>query len=177
MPLLPVLVGGALVLVALAFVILYFVGQSTGTKKVGYVQCNPGEQLQTHYHAHLTIIQDGQERSLPPQIGITGTCLYWLHTHDSSGIIHIEAPADQKNHTFTLGDFFDVWGQPLDATHVATLTVGSDQTLVAYVDGSIYTGDPRSIPLKSHTQVVLEIQPPAVNPPPAYTWDSNSYPK
>ena len=164
-------------LVAVAFVILYFVGQGSSTKKVGYVQCNPGEQLQTHYHAHLTIIQDGQERALPARIGITDTCLYWLHTHDTSGVIHIEAPAAQKDHTFTLGEFFDVWGQPLDSAHVATLNVGSGQTLVAYVDGKVYTGDPRAIPLKSHTLVVLEIQPPAVDPPPSYTWDSNSYPK
>jgi hypothetical protein len=173
----PVLVGAALVLVAFAFVIYYFVNQGSATKKVGAVQCNAGEQLQTHYHAHLTIIQDGQERPLPPNIGITGSCLYWLHTHDSSGIVHIEAPADQANHTFTLGDFFDVWSQPLDSTHVATFTLTSDQKLVAYVDGKVYTGDPRAIPLKSHTLIVLEIQPPSVDPPPGYTWDTNSYPK
>jgi hypothetical protein len=176
-PLLPVLVGGALVLVALFFIVFYFANQGTATKKVGYVQCNPGEQLQTHYHAHLTIIQDGQERPIPANIGITDSCLYWLHTHDTSGIVHVEAPANQANHTFTLGDFFDVWGQPLDSTHVATLTVGAGQSLVAYVDGKIYSGDLRSIPLKSHTVIVLEIQPPAVDPPPSYTWDSNSYPK
>jgi hypothetical protein len=176
-PLLPVLVGGALVVVAIAFIVLYFTSQGTATKKVGAVQCNPGEQLQTHYHAHLAIIQDGQDRPIPGQIGITDSCLYWLHTHDTSGVIHIEAPADQTNHTFTLGDFFDVWGQPLDSTHVATFTLTSDEKLVAYVDGQLYTGDPASIPLKSHTTIVLEIQPPAVVPPPSYTWDTSSYPK
>ena len=173
----PVLVGGALLLVAVVFVIFYLTGQNTGTKKVGAVQCNANEQLQTHYHAHLTIIQDGQERPIPANIGITESCLYWIHTHDSSGIVHIEAPADQATHTFTLGDFFDVWQQPLDTTHVATFTLTSGQKLVAYVDGQAYTGEPRSIPLKSHSVIVLEIQPPAVEPPPSYTWDSNSYPK
>src|SRR5439155_12528799 len=104
-PLLPVLVGGALVLAAVAFIIFALVNQNSGTKAVGAVECNAGEQLSTHYHSHLDIIQDGVQRSLPANIGITDTCLYWLHTHDSSGIIHIEAPADRKNHTFTLGDF------------------------------------------------------------------------
>ena len=163
-------------LAAVAFIIFALVNQNSGTKAVGAVECNAGEQLSTHYHSHLDIIQDGVQRSLPANIGITDTCLYWLHTHDSSGIIHIEAPADRKNHTFTLGDFFKVWSQPLDSKHVATFTLSSDQTLVAYVDGKIYSGDPSMIPLKSHSQIVLEIQPPAVDPPPTFTWP-DQYPQ
>jgi hypothetical protein len=169
-PLLPVLVGAALVVVAIALVIFALVNNNSGTKAVGSVQCNAGEQLQTHYHAHLTILASGTQATVPANIGITSTCLYWMHTHDDSGVIHIEAPADQKNRTFTLGDFFQVWGQPLSSHQVATIPVKSNQKLVAYVDGKAYDGDPNSIPLKSHTQVVLEITPPTVDPPPSYTF-------
>ena len=33
-----------------------------------------------------------------------------MHTHASDGIIHMEAP---KQMTFTLGEFFDIWGEKL----------------------------------------------------------------
>ena len=38
--------------------------------------------------------------------------------------------------------------------------------------GKPYTGSPRNIVLKSHTQVVVEIGPPLTDPPPAYDWNS-----
>jgi hypothetical protein len=170
-------VGGALLVAAVIFVIVALVNnQSSGTKAVASVQCNVGEQFATHYHAHLTILYQGANIAVPQNIGITGTCLYWLHTHDQSGIIHVEAPADQKNRTFTLGDFFQVWGQPLSSTKVATLTIRSDQKLIAYVDGKVYEGDPSKIPLKSHQNIVLEVTPPVQDPPPGYTWTAD-YPQ
>jgi hypothetical protein len=173
-----VLVGGALLLVCIAFVIYGLVNQKSNvpTTPVGNIQCNPGEQLSTHYHAHLTILLNGNPVTVPGQIGITSDCIYWMHTHDNSGVLHIEAPANQKDRTFTLGDFFAVWNQPLSATQVATINLSADQKLVAYVDGKPYTGDPKKIVLKSHTEVVLEITPPTVEPPPGFTWTSD-YPQ
>lgn len=134
------------------------------------VRCDPVEQLAVHYHAHLTVLVEGRPVTVPADIGIRPGCLTWLHTHDKSGIIHIEAPAAAANTTFTLGDFFDVWGQPLDSRHVANVTLGPGQSLLAFADGAAYEGDPRSLPLRSHAEAVLEIAPPAVDPPPAYSF-------
>jgi hypothetical protein len=177
MPILPFVVGGALGLVLIAFGVIAYLNPGASADVHG-IKCEAGEQLGYHIHAHLTIIQDGQERNVPAQIGVKDTCLYWLHTHDETGVIHIEAPASQKNHTYTLGDFFDVWaksnsGIKLDSKHVATFTVAPDQQLVMYVDGQPYTGDPRKIELKNHTQVVLVIQPPPLDRPPTYTFPPN----
>ena len=33
-------------------------------------------------------------------------CIYWLHTHDNSGLIHIESPIKEN---FTLGQFLHIW--------------------------------------------------------------------
>jgi hypothetical protein len=169
-PVLPVAVG-ALLVVALAVTAFIAVTNSgSGAKAVNRINCDSTEQIAVHYHAHLTLIREGTEISVPGNIGISTSpsCLYWMHTHSSDGIIHIEAPQAQQNRVFTLGDFFAVWGQPLSTTQVATLQVDGSHQLKIY--GQPYTGDPAAIPLRTHTQVVIEIVPPPVDPPPAFTF-------
>ena len=129
------------------------------------VPCESGEQLVFHIHAHIYILSDGISQPVSKNIGIVGDplprCFYWLHTHDRSGLIHMEAPRQQ---TFTLGQFFDTWGQPLTATQVVKLVVPAGQPPTVYVDGKAYVGDLRLIELKRHTQVVIELGK-IVNPP------------
>ena len=129
------------------------------------IQCQTSEQLLFHIHAHLAIFVNGQERQVPLGIGIpnpqveqtqsgpfvvSGSCFYWLHSHATDGVIHIESPVQR---TFTLGNWFDIWGQPLTASRV-----GSDTGQVtAYVDGNRFDGDPRSIPLNAHAVIQLNV--------------------
>jgi hypothetical protein len=144
------------------------------------IPCDQLEHTQVHYHAHLQIVADGNIVPISTAVGRTATCYYWLHMHTGEqGIIHIEAPADR---TFTLADFFSVWSawsgrhQLLDSTHVSTMTLTAGQTLMVYVDvddGSgphVYTGDPQKIVLRNHEMITLEITPPSLSSPPAYTW-------
>jgi hypothetical protein len=84
-------------------------------------------------------------------------CLYWVHTHTPDGIIHIEAPSNRK---FTLGDFFQIWGQPLSRTAAAAAKAPKGATLRVFVDGKRYTGDPRKVALGHHTDIVIEAGPP-----------------
>ena len=77
------------------------------------------EQLSYHVHAHLALFVEGQPVEVPGGIGIRADCFSWLHTHAPDGILHVEAPAP---HTYTLGDFFRVWGRPLDASHLLDRT-------------------------------------------------------
>src|SRR3972149_483421 len=51
------------------------------------------ERLDFHIHVRLSIFVNGQRREVPEGLGIRDGCLYWLHTHDASGLIHIEAPS------------------------------------------------------------------------------------
>jgi hypothetical protein len=53
----------------------------------------------------------------------------------------------------TLGDLFDLWGQPLSRTRLA----GFSGRVSAFVGGRARAGDPRTIPLTRHTQIVLEV--------------------
>ncbi len=136
----------------------------------GLIQCAPIEQLAYHIHVHLQVYDNGQPRALPAAIGLLGPvsqqtqngpfygaskCYYWLHTHTSDGIIHVESPTP---HIYTLGNFFDEWHQPLSPTRVATLS----GKVTAYANGKPWTGSPRSIPLKPHNQIQLDVGAPPV---------------
>ena len=99
------------------------------------IPCDLGERLVFHIHAHVAIYANGQPLTVPYGIGIgkpwqvqqsteepfvvAGSCFYWLHTHTGDGIIHIESPVQR---TFTLGDFFVIWGQPLSSSQAASAT-------------------------------------------------------
>src|SRR5579859_425038 len=88
------------------------------SKSIDGISCDFAEASTYHVHAHLSIVVDGKEVAGPPAntgIHFEHLCLYWLHTHDSSGIIHIEAP---HRISPTLGNFFDIWGQPLSRQRV-----------------------------------------------------------
>ncbi len=175
LPVLPIAVG--LVILAVLIGLLVYAKINTGTvtdptATIDGIRCDVGEMTANHYHAHLAIYNAGQPVAIPTDVGRPATCFYWLHTHaitGDDGVIHIEAPAGK---TFTLGNFFDVWRQPLSSTNVAGLQVAKGQKLVVFVDGQPYTGDPRAIQLKAHELIVLEITPPQL-PPPAFTFPTN----
>ncbi|MEN3338091.1 MAG: hypothetical protein V7647_1767 [Acidobacteriota bacterium] len=132
------------------------------------------EMLSVHIHAHLALFSKGRQIAVPYGIGIIkpfqltngfvgmGNGFYWLHTHDATGILHIESPDARA---YTLGNFFDIWGQPLSAGEVA----GLKGPVSSFVDGKPYRGDPRGIVLGAHMQITLEVGDPVV-PPPVYVF-------
>ncbi len=147
-------------------------GQSSAATggQVDGIRCQTSEQTIFHIHSHLTIFINGTQRQLPAGVGIPGSrtvqsqqgpvaqggsCLYWLHTHAPDGIIHVESPVHR---TYTLGNFFDEWGQPLGPS-----TLGPVKGhVVAIYNGQVYQGNPRDIPLNAHAQIQLEVGKPLV---------------
>ncbi len=127
---------------------------------VDNVGCDGGSEAY-HIHAHLSLIVNGEQIAIPKGIGIPdgtavgtsisgGSCIYALHTHDETGIVHVEAASPAQ---YTLGQLFDIWGEPLTSSTVATYT----GTVTAYVDGSVFQGDIRNIVLTSRGQITLVI--------------------
>jgi hypothetical protein len=138
------------------------------------IPCDLLEHTNYHYHLDVQIIDQGNQVPIPTDVGRPRFCFYWIHMHPSNpGVIHVESP-DQR--TYTLGNFFDVWALTssqsvgLDSRHVGTITLTAGQTLVVFVDGRRYVQDPRGIPLVAHEVIQLEITPPTIDPPPAYTF-------
>ena len=133
---------------------------------VSAVECERGERLTYHVHAHLTIILEGADFPIPGDIGIRPDCLFWLHTHSPNGIIHVEAPEERA---FTLGQLFEIWKQPLGPTQLMDKTADASREVQATVNGETWSGNPVDIPLSDLTTVVLEYGPPFV-PPPEFDW-------
>ncbi len=157
------LVAASIGLVAVGMLAWRVTARSERTTAEASVGCSSMEQLSYHVHAHLALYVDGVPRAVPGGIGLRRDCISWLHTHDATGILHIEAPAP---HPYTLGQFFSVWGQPLDATHLLDQAAEDQHQLRAYVNGQLYQGAPETIPLAAHVDIVLEYGPPFVPPPP-----------
>jgi hypothetical protein len=121
---------------------------------------NEGEVV--HIHQHLDVYVNGKKVTVPSQIGIyDGQFLTELHTHDASGIMHVESPTKR---TFDLAQFFGVWGVRLTPSCVG----GYCKELTPwrlYVDGKPYQGDPRALELKAHQEIAIVIgTPPKVIP-------------
>ncbi|MEP6622596.1 MAG: hypothetical protein ABJE47_24955 [bacterium] len=136
---------------------------------VGGISCDAQEGQRIHIHQHLVILDHGKIVDIPPNVGQPAAkrCIYWLHTHTPDGIIHIEAPKDRS---FTLGDFFMVWGQPLSRTAASSAHTAKSEPLRVWVDGKPFKGDPRSIPLVAHADIVIQAGPPFITPPKFTTW-------
>lgn len=136
---------------------------------VAGISCDAMEGARMHTHQHLVLIDRGKEVPIPADVGQRPdrNCLYWVHTHTPDGIIHIESPQPR---TFTLADFFTIWGQPLDRTQAATMRAAKGGSLKVWVNGQPYKGDIRAIPLLPHTDIVIEAGPPFVPPPRFTNW-------
>lgn len=130
-----------------------------GGLNVDGIECQGMEGAVEHIHTHLQIFNRGRAVQIPAQVGIPqgGSCLYWVHTHTPDGIIHIESPVRR---TFTLGQFFDIWGEPLSRTQAASARAAHGKTLRVTVNGKTWTGDPAKIPLRDREEIVIQSGPP-----------------
>jgi hypothetical protein len=107
-----------------------------------------------HIHQHLDLYVHGQTVPVPPLIGINEAAgwLSQIHVHDTTGVIHVESPYKA---TFTLGEFFDVWGVKFTKDVLGGYIADGTQTLKVYVNGKLYEGDPRMLELASHQEIVI----------------------
>lgn len=125
--------------------------QPVQAEPISGVECNRTEQLNYHVHAHLDVFVDGDAVQVPDDTGILNSpqCLYWLHTHDTTGLIHVEAPQTRE---FTLGQFLDIWEQTRDSEFFESV---SGMNATAYIDGDEFEGSYRDAPLESLEQIAL----------------------
>lgn len=127
------------------------------------VPCLTEDLPEHHIHVHLEILDDGINVTVPAGIGVgrpwgadpsgfiaTGACFAWMHTHDTTGVVHIVTPEEKS---FTLGQLFEVWGQPLGQGS----SLGYQGAVAVFVNGDRFDGDPRKVNLANLANVVLEL--------------------
>jgi hypothetical protein len=107
-----------------------------------------------HIHQHLDLFIDGKSVVIPAGIGIdqAGGFISTIHTHDETGVIHVESPTVE---TFTLGQFFDIWGVRFTANCIGGYCADDTRTLKVYSNGALYSGDPRTLALSAHEEIAI----------------------
>lgn len=137
-------------------------------QQVDGVNCRKALDGAFHHHIHLSLFVNGVQYAIPRGTGIKnpgksnfiyhGDCFYFLHTHDETGIVHIEPPGDK---VYGLHQYFDEWGMPLSTTNVA----GYQGPVTVYINGVQENIDPKTIKFNPYDQITLEVGTPLVTPP------------
>jgi hypothetical protein len=107
-----------------------------------------------HIHQHLSLFIHGKEVAVPPGVGFNPIERFIspIHTHDGSGVIHIESPTIQK---FTLGEFFDVWGVRLQLKCVGAYCEDQKNAIRVFINGVPWERESRAIELADHQVIVM----------------------
>jgi hypothetical protein len=115
-----------------------------------------------HVHVALRIYIEGKQIPLASQIGIDAQegFLAPLHTHDSSGIVHIEA---SERYPFTLGQFFAIWGVKFTNTQLGGYVSGNGNVLSVYVNGNPVS-NPVGYVMSAHDDIVVGYGKPGSSP-------------
>jgi hypothetical protein len=114
----------------------------------------PHEAFKLHIHERMAILVNGHFVYVPAGIGIdaNGKFITELHTHDTSGIIHVEAPGKR---TFTLGQFFDVWGLRFSSSCLGGYCTSGKKRVWVWTNGKEVLGDPRKVVFTERLSIVV----------------------
>ena len=123
------------------------------------IECAEAEQFAFHIHTQFNITINNQSYPIPAGIGIIpNNCIYWMHTHDESGLIHIESPIKKE---FTLGQFLDIWNRFKSSDTVVQYITNNNinGTILVYINGTQMNNstDQRDIELKDRGNITLII--------------------
>lgn len=100
--------------------------------------------ISSHIHSDLEVYVDGQKEVLSRDIGVARNCMAEIHTHDDSGVIHLESASSEKQ--FTLSQFFGVWGKTMEREGYNTEVIADGLTVA----------DPANLVLKDRQQIVIK---------------------
>jgi hypothetical protein len=137
-------------------------------QQVDGVNCRKALSSIYHHHVHLSLFVGGVQYAIPRGTGMKNPgqskfiyhadCFYFLHTHDETGIIHIEPP---NGNAFGLHQYFGIWGMPLSTSNVA----GYQGAVTVFVNGTQQNVDPNTLKFHPFDQITLEVGTPVVTPP------------
>lgn len=82
-----------------------------------------------HWHPELAIYVKGVKQEIPANLGMGGVEMP-VHTHDSTGVIHLEMNGLVRKEDTDLGQFFRVWGKDMRSfgTNMTMTVNGKENT-------------------------------------------------
>jgi hypothetical protein len=111
----------------------------------------PVGKEKVHHHSLIHIYIDGLLVPVAPNIGIHKPAYSSVHTHDQTGIIHMESDVPHK---FTIGDFFAIWGVRFGNASLGNLVNKGNNKVHVYVDGKPIA-DPVHYVMKDQDNIVV----------------------
>ena len=131
------------------------------------------ETTQVHYHAHLDVVIDGNHVQVPAYLGFVARNgkaigLAPLHTHDPTGLVHVENSVPAK---FVLGQVFVEWGVRFTDRCLGSYCTGSGKELAVFVNGTRVSGDPTGLVLAAHQEIAVEYGDAGKLPTPPSSYD------
>lgn len=167
-------------------------GTAANPRPIDQAQCEGSMSDNYHIHVFIGVYVNGTEYALPTGVGVadpkssndTNTqyatnCFYYTHTHDRTGVVHIEDPnagivaSPPTNSMYTLKTLFDVWGITVNSFQfgqfrgpVQVYTSGQQyrgggnaNSTIPESDLTLWYGDPNTIPLYSHEVIWFLVGP------------------
>lgn len=112
------------------------------------------EGVTLHTHQHLDLYVNGQKISIPDGIGNNESqgFISPIHTHDSTGVIHVESPRVQP---FFLGQFFDIWGLRLTDSCLGGYCNSGNKKLRLYSNGQFISHDLAELELQAYQEIMI----------------------
>lgn len=168
--------GGVLILVLLGILVVFTTmhGATPTPKPIDGLACTSTSGSATHLDTYVELYSNNQQQTVPTGIGIQANCSYPLTVQPGQQNV-ITARASSANTTYTLGQFFAIWGKPLSTTQAGQYQAASGAKVTFEVwDGKgnfqIYMGDPTKIQLQNHETIAILVNSPNAKPLPYSDW-------
>jgi hypothetical protein len=122
------------------------------------ITCDKVEHLVYHNHTKLVINIQNETLSIPAGIGIIpNDCIFWLHTHDDSGIIHVESPVKT---TFSLDQFLKVWEIFDNSSFIENISkndIVANVSMISENSSQIKSDNYKDIVLENNAIIILDL--------------------
>ncbi len=122
------------------------------------ITCDKVEHLVYHNHTKLVINIQNETHNIPAGIGIIpNDCIFWLHTHDDSGIIHIESPVKTS---FTLDQFLKVWDSFDNSSFIENISkndIGANVSMISENSSQSRLDNYKDIVLEDNAIITIDI--------------------
>ena len=131
----------------------------TKTSREVALICTLDMATKFHIHPTLKILINGTNQVIPANIGINALCMNSIHTHDATGLFHVESPVKKD---FTLGDFFAVWDKQFSPNQILDYKTDSSHVITLSVNGKIVNSYENTV-MNDKDDIIIEYKEGSMN--------------